>query len=27
VIPNNHGFDKGLEMLGVFLKSKISQAR
>jgi uridine kinase len=23
VIPNNHGFDKGLEMLAVFLKSKI----
>jgi uridine kinase len=23
VIPNNHGFEKGLEMLSVFLKSKI----
>lgn len=23
VIPNNHGFDKGLELLSVFLKSKI----
>lgn len=27
VIPNNHGFDKGLELLGVFLKSKIPNAQ
>lgn len=26
VIPNNHGFDKGLEMLSVFLQSKIPTA-